>query len=153
MGTLDAREALIAATIRDNWGESPEPIWTPEEMAAHIAAALPTTLAEPAEPRTLREAVRLAHDTHTPCCAIPAEHVWADPIRCLKCLHNWPCPTTVAAEPAEPTAGLDAERLQVAWDAHLVHSHPALQGCYRIPCLVGIAAEYARLSQNPRGDR
>jgi hypothetical protein len=39
------------------------------------------------------------HDTHTPCCSIPDEHVWADPIRCLRCLDTWPCAQMIEEGP------------------------------------------------------
>lgn len=45
--TLDV-ERTIAQAIRDNWGDSPEPIWTPEEMAAFIAARL-SSVREPTD--------------------------------------------------------------------------------------------------------
>ncbi len=46
------------------------------------------------------------HDTHTPCCSIPEEHVWADPIRCLRCKSTWPCASMIEEGPAhERSAG------------------------------------------------
>jgi hypothetical protein len=43
------------------------------------------------------------HRTHTPCCAIPSEHKWADPVRCLKDHEDWPCAVFRESEPqAEP---------------------------------------------------
>jgi hypothetical protein len=55
------------------------------------------------------------HGTHTPCCAIASEHVWADPIRCLKDHEDWPCEVARAEPQADPLrAALDiVEKLPI----------------------------------------
>lgn len=68
----------------------------------------------------------LAHGTHTPCCGWPDEHMWADPIRCMKDHEDWPCFAARAALAAPPASEdldlhgyrpLDVERLALALNA------------------------------------
>jgi hypothetical protein len=73
----------------------------------------------PVTPRTKR------HNTHTPCCSIPSEHVWADPIRCLRDMETWPCATMIEEGPAEREAGsTDALRMDDDHEPHPCCRHP-----------------------------